>query len=360
MTTSVPPEPRPEPHEQTYTVLVVPEKGARVVRLELSGWHVAVIEQLSRVRLNTVRVRLIAGSALVLFAGLVGMTWQVLSLSGRAHDNASLREENLELKAKLNTIEEKIGHVNEVLARTKHLYATLQNISQLSDPERLGRDGAEERDPREAPDAKRLSDQLDQLGAEAVAQEEALQALTGYFEDRKALLASTPAIWPARGWVTSDFGFRLDPYTSQRRTHEGLDIANAIGTPIVAPADGTVVYASQEGGYGNVVVIDHGLGIKTRYAHLSKITIALGDRVRRGQLIAELGNTGRSTGPHLHYEVRINGIPENPRKFILEGDDPPGGTAEAAKVIASPRRPPREGDEVEPEPEPEKVGESTE
>ncbi len=340
MSTSVPPEHHPElpEHDQTYTVLVVPEKGARVVRLQLSGWHVALIEQLSRVTLNTLRVRLVAGGTLVLFAGLVGMTWQYLSLTGRAHDNAALREENLELKAKLTTIQEKIGHVNQVLTRTKQLYATLQNISQLSDPDRklgLSDDESGDHDPREELDPKRLSDQLDQLGAEAQAQEEALQALTGYFEDRKALLASTPAIWPVRGWVTSDFGFRLDPYTSQRKTHEGLDIANTPGTPIVAPADGTVVYASQEGGYGNVIVIDHGLGIKTRYAHLSKIDVHLGDRVRRGQLIAAIGNTGRSTGPHLHYEVRINGVPENPRKFILEAEEPPEGVAEGVRSTGS-------------------------
>src|SRR5207244_2411032 len=124
-----------------------------------------------------------------------------------------------------------------------------------------------------------------------------LKALTGYFEDRKALLASAPSIWPVRGWVTSDFGFRLDPYTAERRLHAGLDIANAAGTPVAAPADGTVVYAAQESGYGNVVVIDHGSGLKTRYGHLSKINVHLGDHVTRGQTIAAVGNSGRSTGP---------------------------------------------------------------
>jgi murein DD-endopeptidase MepM/ murein hydrolase activator NlpD len=122
--------------------------------------------------------------------------------------------------------------------------------------------------------------------------------------------------------VTSDFGFRLDPFTAERKSHEGLDIANAAGTGVVAPADGVVVYAAAENGYGNVLVLDHGFGIKTRYGHLSKIEVRLGDRIKRGQLIASIGNTGRSTGPHLHYEVRVNGVPENPRKFILETDEP--------------------------------------
>ena len=132
------------------------------------------------------------------------------------------------------------------------------------------------------------------------------------------MLASTPSIWPTRGWVTSDFGTRIDPYTAERKMHEGLDIATPIGQPVYAPSDGTVVFAGTEGGYGKVLVIDHGYGVKTRYGHLSEILVHLGDRVGRGDKVALVGNTGRSTGPHLHYEVRVNGVPENPRKFILE------------------------------------------
>ena len=125
-------------------------------------------------------------------------------------------------------------------------------------------------------------------------------------------------MWPARGWVTSDFGIRLDPYTAERVMHKGLDIANSFGAPVMAPADGVVIFAGTEGGYGKVVVIDHGYGVKTRFGHLSKLEVKTGDRVKRGQVVGAVGNTGRSTGPHLHYEVRVNGIPENPRKFILE------------------------------------------
>jgi murein DD-endopeptidase MepM/ murein hydrolase activator NlpD len=97
-----------------------------------------------------------------------------------------------------------------------------------------------------------------------------------------------------------------------------MDIAAPHGKEVNAPSDGTVVFAGLEGGYGNVIVIDHGYGIKTRYGHLSKMLVKAGDRVKRGVPIAAVGNTGRSTGPHLHYEVRVNGIPQNPRKFILE------------------------------------------
>ena len=163
-----------------------------------------------------------------------------------------------------------------------------------------------------------LGQKLEKLSAEATRQEQSLQELQAYFQDQKSLLASVPSVWPTRGWVTSDFGSRLDPYTSERVMHAGLDIAGPHGKEIVAPSDGTVVFAGLEGGYGNVLVIDHGYGIKTRYGHLSAIRVKAGERVKRGDIVAAMGNTGRSTGPHLHYEVRVNGIAQNPRKFILD------------------------------------------
>jgi len=207
----------------------------------------------------------------------------------------------------------------------------LRAITLLSDPERhlaIGPVGAMDAEDRESPSARAmlgepedlglLRTKLDALSAEAARQEASLQELHAYFEDQKSLLASMPSLWPARGWVTSDFGHRLDPFTADRVLHKGLDIAAAHGTPIMAPSDGTVIFSGMEGGYGKVLVVDHGYGVKTRYAHLSELAVRMGERVKRGQRIGALGNTGRSTGPHLHYEVRVNGVPENPRKFILE------------------------------------------
>jgi murein DD-endopeptidase MepM/ murein hydrolase activator NlpD len=118
--------------------------------------------------------------------------------------------------------------------------------------------------------------------------------------------------------VTSDFGVRLDPYTAERMMHRGLDIATPPGQPVYAPSDATVVFAGDENGYGKVVVLDHGNGVNTRYGHLSTIEVKTGDRVKQGARVGAVGNTGRSTGPHLHYEVRVNGKAENPRKFLLE------------------------------------------
>jgi len=158
---------------------------------------------------------------------------------------------------------------------------------------------------------------LDRLMTEVNIQERSFQELVEYLEDQKSLLASTPAIWPVKGWLTSTFGYRSSPFTGRRELHKGLDIATRSGTPVIAPADGLVVFAGREGGFGNMVVIDHGYGITTRYGHNSSLEVKLGQKVKRGDMIARVGNTGRSTGPHVHYEVAVNGVSVNPSRYIL-------------------------------------------
>ena len=162
------------------------------------------------------------------------------------------------------------------------------------------------------------ADAVAALGAEASRQDAALEGFARYFEDQRDELDRSPASWPARGLVTSDFGARLDPYTADLMMHRGLDIATPAGQPVFAPSDATVVFAGVEHGYGRTVVLDHGFGLETRYGHLSRILVRKGERVRRGERIGAVGSTGRSTGPHLHYEVRVNDVAENPRKFIME------------------------------------------
>lgn len=164
---------------------------------------------------------------------------------------------------------------------------------------------------------KEMHQQMHQLGDASSIQEESFSHLLGKLEEQKNLLAHTPAIRPADGWITSTFSYRQCPFTGKREFHKGLDIANQQGTPIVATADGVISFAGENGSLGRVVVIDHGHGITTRYAHLQKDIKKRGDRVKRGEKIALMGNTGRSTGPHLHYEVRLNGVPVNPDKYIL-------------------------------------------
>jgi murein DD-endopeptidase MepM/ murein hydrolase activator NlpD len=136
-------------------------------------------------------------------------------------------------------------------------------------------------------------------------------------EQKRNLLASTPSIRPVDGWITSKFGYRTSPFTGRKEFHAGLDIANKKGTKLIATANGTISYAAKKMYIGNLIKIDHGFGRVTKYGHLKKILVKRGQKVKRGDVIGLLGNSGRSTGPHVHYEVRINGTPVNPLKYIL-------------------------------------------
>ncbi len=127
---------------------------------------------------------------------------------------------------------------------------------------------------------------------------------------------SAPDLWPVEGQITGSFGERIDPFNGEGAFHSGVDIASSYGQPVIAPADGVVEFADFMGGYGRMIVLDHGHSITTRYGHLSGVAVMAGQNVHRGDTIGYVGLTGRSTGPHLHYEVRINDTPVNPHKYL--------------------------------------------
>ena len=127
---------------------------------------------------------------------------------------------------------------------------------------------------------------------------------------------SAPNLWPVEGQITGSFGERIDPFNGEGAFHSGVDISSPYGTPIVAPADGVVTFTDLLGGYGKAIQINHGNAISTRYGHLSGFAVAVGQHVHRGDVIGYVGASGRSTGPHLHYEVRINDTPVNPYKYL--------------------------------------------
>jgi murein DD-endopeptidase MepM/ murein hydrolase activator NlpD len=135
-------------------------------------------------------------------------------------------------------------------------------------------------------------------------------------ERREALAAATPSIWPVAGWLSSTFGSRADPFTGSRDFHAGLDISADYGQPVRATATGTVVSARHSGDFGNVVVLDHGFGIGTRYGHLSRFAVAEGQQIHKGDIVGYIGSTGRSTSPHVHYELLLNGRPANPLRLL--------------------------------------------
>jgi septal ring factor EnvC (AmiA/AmiB activator) len=158
--------------------------------------------------------------------------------------------------------------------------------------------------------------ELDLLSLEASLQEQSLRELNQSFLEKSLRDAHTPSIWPTRGLVTSGFGERINPITRRHQFHIGVDVATRRGTPGYVTAAGIVVVAGRSGGLGKMVMISHGPGLKTRYAHLSETYVAAGQRVTRGTKIGATGSSGHTTGPHLHYEVLKNGVAVNPRKFI--------------------------------------------
>jgi len=165
---------------------------------------------------------------------------------------------------------------------------------------------------------EKMNLKVDELAEFAVNLEERVNEVYEANEDRVSFWSSTPSLWPVHGWITSNFGFRFSPWGDGVKMHKGIDIASPVGTPVYAPSDGTVVFAGYKGGYGNAVVIDHGYGISTLYGHNSELFVKEGDHVERGSRISAVGSTGSSTGPHLHYEVHVDGIPTDPMKYIFE------------------------------------------
>lgn len=165
--------------------------------------------------------------------------------------------------------------------------------------------------------ADRAASNIDFLQRVIPEQTESLDVLRQQVEEHINRLAATPAIWPAWGRLTSGFGVRRDPFNPYiSRFHYGVDIANRYGTPIVATADGTIIFAGYQSGRGNLIIINHGYGLSTYYAHLSRFAVQPGTPVDRGQVIGYMGSTGRATGVHLHYEVHVNGVAVNPLHYM--------------------------------------------
>ncbi len=165
---------------------------------------------------------------------------------------------------------------------------------------------------------EKLNTAYEQLESVANTQERVIQEIYEQLSDKKSMLASMPTMTPTNGYITSGFGIRYSPYGGKRKMHEGLDIANRYGADIIAPGDGVVTTAGVKPGYGKIICIDHGYGLKTYYGHTASFYVTAGQRIKRGQRIAAVGSTGRSTGPHLHYEIHAHGTPIDPMYYLLD------------------------------------------
>lgn len=291
-------------------------------------------DKLGRVRTVTVSRRLIAGTFLVLFvmAGAFGYSLFHLNSLHNERDNLlTYNNENSALKTQLaqytkqiEDITAKISELDDLEYKIRDL-VTLQKGNIPLKPIAVG--GKEVDLLREYSSAAALNEKdffstlegtLEELSYEVGQRELNLSELAAALEEKRLVMLFTPTLWPVKGWLSSQFGYRVSPFTARQTFHEGIDIAARYGTDVYSTAKGIVVYAGPKSGYGYLVTIDHGYGYITRYGHNSSISVKVGDKVEKGQVIAKVGSSGRSTGPHSHYEVLVNGIPVNPLKFIIE------------------------------------------
>jgi len=284
--------------QRHHTIILIPHAQAKLRKFRLATWHVWV------------------GGGLFALLNFVAsfFLWSYfrtdinpVEIAHLRHENERLRDANKSFEGSLTRLQKQLSSYE---GRTRQL-AIVAGVESLQDGTDAGVGGG-------AP--------LEEHGASAVTTVESrtsalarkLDTIDSAISERLRWISSTPAIAPVHGILTSGFGNRSDPLTHGAGSHEGIDIAAAPGQPVQSTADGIVVQAADVSGYGNSVLVAHGFGLTTRYGHLSKIDVRPGQKVHRGDLIGRVGNTGRSTGYHLHYEVRVDGAPVNPLAYILD------------------------------------------
>jgi len=281
-----------------HTIIFVPHARAR-----LRKW-----------RITNIQLGLIAASlALATLAGLL-VSWSYFSTTVDRDQLEALRTENLDLKEVNSSFENSISDLRTKLSeyedRTRKL-AILAGLETSNTGSEVGIGGG----GRELPED---FDQLSQLGTRADSLDGTLNVVRERLDERARWISSMPTIAPVRGITTSRYGGRKDPITRKQAFHQGIDISAAPGAPVRASAAGIVTQSGWSGGLGRAIYLSHGYGLSTRYGHLSEVAVEEGQRVKRGDIVGYVGNTGRSTGYHLHYEVRQDGKAANPMGYILD------------------------------------------
>src|SRR6266550_6533938 len=234
-------------------------------------------------------------------------------------ENASFRSATDELSTQVTSLEAAIQDLGSKSALDPNLARTMEKLPALVKARAMG--GSTEADRTAQRTLSSLGTPEDTFGllrALLESLESRLTLVSHSVDRRNALAAATPSIWPANGWLSSMMGHRVDPFTGDDDFHAGLDIAGERGQPVYATAAGTVTHTGFQGGYGNLIILDHGFGLETRYGHLLSYAVKPGAKVKRGDLIGHVGNSGRSTGYHLHYEVLANGKLLNPLQFLSQ------------------------------------------
>lgn len=298
------PTPSGSPWTRHFSVLIVRGDGARVLRWTFPR------------RLPAVLLALGVLGALVAVA-LVGDWWYARQ---RLRESAGLFRQVDEQRAAIEGMNRRLADLRRELASWRDMHARIweafgPEVGPRSRATGIGGTGAPS-DP--APPTAAHTAELDALVEQVREHGESLRALDRLVSRARRALALLPSRWPIRGAVNSEYGRRLSPWTQTPEFHGGIDIAADPGTPVRAPAPGTVVFAGRHGDYGLAVVVDHGQEIRSLYGHLSRIHVRAGQTVDRGAELGLSGNTGRSSGPHLHYEVLVRGRSVNPRAFLWD------------------------------------------
>ncbi len=282
-----------------HTIIFVPHARAKFRKWRLSTIQAAAI---------------LGGLALLTFGGFVstvsyfGAAVDRDQLTALQSENAALREVNDGFETSIRQLETTVDDYQDRIRKL----AIVAGLSELSPPE----SGIGGSDPNSA--GGDLADNLLGLETELYQMGRGMDALQHRLDEHRLLISTTPAISPVKGLLTSGFGYRADPFTGRRTFHQGIDIVAPRGQEIRATGDGLVTKAGRDHGLGKAVYVSHGFGIVTRYGHMSKINVKAGQKVRRGDIVGLVGSTGRATGNHVHYEVRVDGKAQDPLGYILD------------------------------------------
>jgi len=270
---------------------------------------------------------LIISLSLGLVVILIGFLIDYFSMNITRAKYHQLQSENQEQKKIIASYENSIRELSARIQTFENYARKLNIMAGLRSPEVLKEAGVGSGSEADSVGGNQLNSPsgsspttipLNQVRMKAAQLEQNLSTLLNFFEQQRARLAQTPTIWPTVGFITSGFGWRIDPFTGKQTFHKGIDIATNLGNPVVATADGIVVETKNDRIGGKTILISHGGGLSTLFYHLDKILVRPGQKVKRGEVIGLVGKTGKALGPHLHYEVQVNGKSVNPLQYILE------------------------------------------
>lgn len=270
-----------------------------------------------------VLLRYLATTAVVFFIASFYLLYNYMDMKGKVWEINSLREEANKQRLQIQSfttglidVKRQIQRIREMDTKLRHLTGSFRKRSQ-GGSRGVGEALKEIEEKKRDDLLSQMHEGLTVIKEEVTAREGSLKTLIEFFEGYRYRRNSSPSLWPLKGIINSGFGYRDSPFSGEKEFHRGIDISCNVGAPVHAPADGIVSYVGYNKGYGRFLDLDHSYGITTMYGHLSKVLIETGERVTRGQVIARCGSSGDTTGPHLHYEVHVYGVPTNPFKFVL-------------------------------------------